>query len=115
MIYEAAIRKSLHTGKYMFLLRRDDKTIRVSDARYVSDITAVHAAHNAAFEAHARIGQTRKSAVVFRVRREHAARTEHARTVGPVGPVGLVGQVGQCAEDGARREICGAAMPEVRP
>ena len=112
MIYEAAIRKSLHTGKYMFLLRRDDKTIRVSDARYVSDITAVHAAHNAAFEAHARIGQTRKSAVVFRVRREHAARTEHARTVGPVG---LVGQVGKCAEDGARREICGAAMPEVRP
>ena len=103
MIYEAAVRKSLHTGKYMFLLRRDDKTIRVSDARYVSDITAVHAAHNAAFEAHARIGQTRKSAVVFRVRREHA------RTVGPVG------LVGQCAEDGARREICGAAMPEVRP
>ena len=103
MIYEAAVRKSSHTGKYMFLLRRDDKTIRVSDARYVSDITAVHAAHNAAFEAHARIGQTRKSAVVFRVRREHAARTEHARTVG------------QCAEDGARREICGAAMPEVRP
>ena len=109
MIYEAAVRKSLHTGKYMFFLRRDGKTIRVSDARYVSDITAVHAAHNAAFEAHARIGQTRKSAVVFRVRREHAARTEHARTVGQVG------QVGQCAEDGARREICGAAMPEVRP
>ena len=24
MIYEAAIRKSLHTGKYMFLLRRDE-------------------------------------------------------------------------------------------
>ena len=109
MIYEAAIRKSFHNGKYLFILRRDGRTIRVSDARYVSDITAVHAAHNAAFEAHARIGQTRKSAVVFRVRREHAARTEHARPVGPVG------QVGQCAEDGARREICGAAMPEVRP
>ena len=112
MIYEAAIRKSLRNGKYMFLLRRDDKTIRVSDARYLTDMNAVSAAHNAAFDAHAKIGQMQKSAVVFRVRREHAARTEHARTVGPVG---LVGQVGQCAEDGARREICGAAMPEVRP
>ena len=103
MIYEAAIRKSLRNGKYMYLLRRDDKTIRVSDARYLSDLNAVSAAHAAAIEAHARIGQMQKSAVVFRVRREHAARTEHARTVG------------QCAEDGARREICGAAMPEVRP
>ena len=74
MIYEAAVRKSLHTGKYMFFLRRDGKTIQVSDARYVSDITAVHAAHDAAFEAHARIGQMQKSAGVFRVRREHAVR-----------------------------------------
>ena len=112
MIYEAAIRKSFHNGKYLFILRRDGRTIRVSDARYLTDMNAVSAAHNAAFDAHAKIGQMQKSAVVFRVRREHAARTEHARTVGPVG---LVGQVGQCAEDGARREICGAAMPEVRP
>ena len=67
MIYEAAVRKSSRNGKYMYLLRRDDKTIRVSDARYLTDMNAVSAAHNAAFDAHAKIGQMQKSAVVFRV------------------------------------------------
>ena len=67
MIYEAAIRKSFRNGKYLFILRRDGRTIRVSDARYLTDMNAVSAAHNAAFDAHAKIGQMQKSAVVFRV------------------------------------------------
>ena len=68
MIYEATIRKSLRNGKYLFILRRDGRTIRFSDARYLTDLNAVSAAHEAAFDAHARIGQIRQSAVVFRVK-----------------------------------------------
>ena len=39
----------------------------IYDARYLTDLNAVSAAHNAAFDAHAKIGQMQKSAVVFRV------------------------------------------------
>lgn len=68
MIYEAAIRKSLRKGKYMFFLSRDGHTIRVSDARYQSESSAVSAAHNAAFDAHSKIGQMHRDGVVFRAK-----------------------------------------------
>ena len=67
MIYEATIRKSLRNGKYLFILRRDGRTIRFSDARYLTDLNAVSAAHEAAIDAHYKIGQMQKSAAVFRV------------------------------------------------
>ena len=67
MIYEAAIRKSLHTGKYMFFLRRDGKTIRVGDACYLSRENAIAAARRAAYAAHGRIMLPGLTAAVFRV------------------------------------------------
>ena len=66
MIYEATLRKSLHHGQYMYLLRRDDKTIRVSDARYLTRESAGIAARDAAFDAHARSGGFRRYAAEFR-------------------------------------------------
>ena len=98
MIYEAEVRRSLRNGKYMFFLRRDGHTIRVSDACYLSQESAVSAARRAAYEAHGRIMLQHLAAPVFRVRREPAARTP--RTPRTVGLVGLVGLVGQSAEDG---------------
>lgn len=67
MIYEAAIRKSLRKGKFMFFLSRDGHTIRVSDACYLSRENAVSAARRAAYEAHGRIMLTGLTAPVFRV------------------------------------------------
>ena len=67
MIYEAAIRKSLRKSKYMFFLRRNGQTIRVSDACYLSQKAAVSAARRAAYEAHGRIMLTGLTAPVFRV------------------------------------------------
>ena len=68
MIYEAEVRRSLRNGKYMFFLRRDDKTIRVSDACYLSQESAVSAARRAAYEAHGRVMLPGLTAAVFRVR-----------------------------------------------
>ena len=67
MIYEAEVRKSLHTGKYMFFLRRDGKTIRVGDACYLSRENAIAAARRAAYAAHGRIMPPGLTAAVFRV------------------------------------------------
>ena len=67
MIYEAAVRKSLHTGKDMFFLRRDGKTIRVGDACYLSRENAIAAARRAAYAAHGRIMLPGLTAAVFRV------------------------------------------------
>ena len=66
MVYEATIRKSSRTGKYMYFLRRDDRTIRVGDARYLTRESAGIAARDAAFDAHARIGGFRRCAAEFR-------------------------------------------------
>lgn len=68
MIYEAEVRKSLRNGKYMFFLRRDGHTIRVSDACYLSQESAVSAARRAAYEAHGRVMLQHLAAPVFRVR-----------------------------------------------
>ena len=92
MIYEAEVRRSLRNGKYMFFLRRDGHTIRVSDACYLSQESAVSAARRAAYAAHGRVMLPKLTAAVFRVRREHAARTGGHR--------GLCGHGGRCAEDG---------------
>ena len=110
MIYEAAVRKSLHKGKFMFFLSRDGRTIQVSDACYLSRENAVSAARRAAYEAHSRVMLQHLAAPVFRVRREHAARTP--RTIGPIRPIRPIGRT---REPDVQREICGAAMPEVRP
>ncbi len=67
MIYEAEVRKSLRKGKYMFFLRRDGHTIRVSDACYLSQESAVSAARRAAYEAHGRVMLQHLTAPVFRV------------------------------------------------
>lgn len=92
MIYEAEVRKSLRNGKFFFILSRDGKAFAFGDARYLSRDRAVSAARRMAYNAHSRVTLQHLAAPVFRVRREHAART--------VGPVGLVGLVGQSAEDG---------------
>ena len=68
MIYEAEVRRSLRNGKYMFFLRWDGHTIRVSDACYLSQESAVSAARRAAYEAHGRIMLQHLAAPVFRVR-----------------------------------------------
>ena len=67
MIYEAAIRKSLRKGKFMFFLSRDGRTIQVSDACYLSRENAVSAARRAAYAAHGRIMLPGLTAAVFRV------------------------------------------------
>ena len=67
MIYEAAIRKSLRSGKYIFFLSRDGKTIRISDASYLSRESAIAAARRAAYAAHGRIMLPGLTAAVFRV------------------------------------------------
>ena len=67
MIYEAAVRKSMHNGKYMFFLRRDGKTIRVGDACYLSRENAIAAARRAAYAAHGRFMLPGLTAAVFRV------------------------------------------------
>ena len=97
MIYEAEVRRSLRNGKYMFFLRRDGHTIRVSDACYLSQESAVSAARRAAYEAHSRVMLQHLAAPVFRVMPE----TRTPRTP-RTGRVGLVGLVGQSAEDGVR-------------
>lgn len=110
MIYEAEVRKSLRNGKYMFFLRRDGHTIRVSDACYLSQESAVSAARRAAYEAHGRIMLQHLAAPVFRVRREPSARTP--RTIGPIRPIRPIGRT---REPDVQREISGAAMPGVLP
>jgi len=92
MIYEAVIRKSLRNGKYIYFLSRDGKTIRIGDACYLSRENAIAAARRAAYAAHGRVMLQHLAAPVFRVRREHAARTGGHR--------GLCGHGGRCAEDG---------------
>ena len=67
MIYEAAVRKSLRNGKFIFFLSRDGKTIRVSDASYLSRESAIAAARRAAYAAHGRIMLPGLTAAVFRV------------------------------------------------
>ena len=67
MIYEAAVRKSLRNGKYMFFLRRDGHTIRVGDACYLSRENAIAAARRAAYAAHGRVMLPGLTAAVFRV------------------------------------------------
>ena len=67
MIYEATLRKGLRSGKYFFILRRDGKTIRVGDARYLTRESAARAACEAAFDAHARAGNFRRCASDFRI------------------------------------------------
>ena len=67
MIYEAAVRKSLRSGKFIFFLSRDGKTIRISDASYLSRESAIAAARRAAYAAHGRIMLPGLTAAVFRV------------------------------------------------
>ena len=67
MIYEAAVRKSLRNGKFMYLLSRDGKTIRIGDACYLSRENAIAAARRAAYAAHGRIMLPGLTAAVFRV------------------------------------------------
>ena len=67
MIYEAAVRKSLRNGKFIFFLSRDGKTIRISDASYLSRESAIAAARRAAYAAHGRIMLPGLTAAVFRV------------------------------------------------
>ena len=67
MIYEAAVRKSLRNGKYLFFLSRDGRTIRVGDACYLSRESAIAAARRAAYAAHGRIMLPGLTAAVFRV------------------------------------------------
>ena len=67
MIYEAAVRKSLRNGKYLFFLSRDGKTIRVGDACYLSRENAIAAARRAAYAAHGRVMLPGLTAAVFRV------------------------------------------------
>ena len=67
MIYEAAVRKSLRNGKYVYFLSRDGKTIRIGDACYLSRENAIAAARRAAYAAHGRIMLPGLTAAVFRV------------------------------------------------
>ena len=67
MIYQAAVRKSLRNGKFIFFLSRDGKTIRISDASYLSRESAIAAARRAAYAAHGRIMLPGLTAAVFRV------------------------------------------------
>ena len=67
MIYEAAVRKSLRNGKYLFFLSRDGRTIRIGDACYLSRESAIAAARRAAYAAHGRIMLPGLTAAVFRV------------------------------------------------
>ena len=108
MIYEAEVRKSLRKGKYMFFLRRDGHTIRVSDACYLSQESAVSAARRAAYEAHGRIMLQHLAAPVFRVMPE----TRTPRTIGPIRPIRPIRRT---REPDVQREISGAAMPGVLP
>ena len=90
MIYEAAVRKSLRNGKYVYFLSRDGKTIRIGDACYLTRESAIAAARRAAYAAHGRVMLPKLTAAVFRVMPE--ARTGGHR--------GLCGHGGRCAEDG---------------
>ena len=67
MIYEAAVRKSLRNGKYVYFLSRDGKTIRIGDACYLSRENAIAAARRAAYVAHSRVMLPGLTAAVFRV------------------------------------------------
>ena len=67
MIYEAAVRKSLRNGKYLFFLSRDGRTIRIGDACYLSRESAIAAARRAAYAAHGRVMLPGLTAAVFRV------------------------------------------------
>ena len=67
MIYEAAVRKSLRNGKYVYFLSRDGKTIRIGDACYLTRESAIAAARRAAYAAHGRVMLAGLTAAVFRV------------------------------------------------
>ena len=67
MIYEAAVRKSLRNGKYLFFLSRDGRTIRIGDACYLARESAIAAARRAAYAAHGRVMLPGLTAAVFRV------------------------------------------------
>ncbi len=78
MIYEAEVRKSLRKGKFMFFLRRDGHTIRVSDACYLSQESAVSAARRAAYEAHGRVMLQHLAAPVFRIRANQSDQSDRS-------------------------------------